>query len=76
MVSRFFASGNGAHVERSSTAHSQGGIAGQDIGRSAGRVSDKIPSQKFSSKVFKAKKQILRLTTPKLKDVWGPVRSE
>ena len=28
------------------------------------------------TKNVKSKMQILRLTTPKLKDVWGPVRSE
>jgi hypothetical protein len=27
-------------------------------------------------KSLKGKKRILRLTTPKLKDIWGPVRSE
>jgi hypothetical protein len=29
----------------------------------------------FVYKIAKGKMPILRLTTPKLKDVWGPVRS-
>ena len=29
-----------------------------------------------SQKFIEDQTQILRLTTPKLKDVWGPVRSE
>ena len=30
----------------------------------------------LSLKFIEEQTQILRLTTPKLKDVWGPVRSE
>ncbi len=32
-------------------------------------------SLKFLEKIAKEQTQILRLTTPKLKDVWGPFRS-
>jgi len=35
-----------------------------------------VVGQKFVSDARKMQKQILRLTTPKLKYVWGPVRSE
>jgi hypothetical protein len=35
-----------------------------------------VVSQKFVSDPKKMQTQILRLTTPKLKYVWGPVRSE
>ncbi len=35
-----------------------------------------VGSQKLASELLKGQMQILRLTTPKLKDVWGPVRSE
>jgi len=33
-------------------------------------------NRNVSQKFIEDQTQILRLTTPKLKDVWGPVRSE
>ena len=38
-----------------------------------GRVDSSVLSLKFLVKIAKGQKQILRLTTPKLKSVWGPI---
>ncbi len=41
-----------------------------------GRLCNSSPSSVVSLKFIEEQKQILRLTTPELKDVRGPVRSE
>jgi hypothetical protein len=48
------------------------------MGRKAFAAADLFPrvlSLKFFVKIAEGQKQVLRLTTPKLKSVWGPFRS-
>ena len=64
------------HCQRAGGGYSGPGRGGQDVSvRVAASSLASVVSLKFLTLFGVVKKQILRLTTPKLKSVWGPFRS-